>query len=52
MTCIPARPIVADDPLAYFAALTAPNMRTERPMPPQQPADRALHLMYGYYTVE
>ena len=51
MTCIPARPIVADDPLAYFAALTAPNMRAERPTPPQ-PADRALNLMYGYYTVE
>lgn len=51
MTYIPARPIVADDPLAYFAALTAPKARAERTVQPV-PADRALDLMYGYYNVE
>lgn len=51
MTCIPARPIVADDPLAYFSALTSPKLRAARAVKPQA-ADRALDLMYGYYDVE
>ena len=51
MAYIPARPIVADDPLAYFSSLTPPKACAERPVKPL-PADRALELMYGYYTAD
>lgn len=55
MAYIPSRPIVADDPLAYFAALNAPKhvaKVTLRQTPPTLPAKRALDLMYGYYIAE
>lgn len=54
MTYIPARPIIADDPLAYFAALNVPKARAEpnQGLVQPQPADRALDLMYGYYSAE
>ena len=50
MTYITARPIVADDPLAYFSALIVPKP-PRQPVQPQ-PAAQALDLMYGYYTAE
>ena len=50
MTYAP-HPISADDPLAYFAALTLPKP-IPVPVVPAGRADRALALMYGYYSVE
>lgn len=51
MAYIPARPIIADDPLAYFSSLIPPQTQTTRPAL-VHPADRALDLMYGYYSAD
>ena len=48
MTHLPAPPIPADDPLAYYAPLTALPARAARPKPPIS----AIEQMYGYYTAE
>ena len=46
MACIPARPIIAEDPLAYFVPIVA---RPVWPAPPL-PVLSALDQMYGYYN--
>lgn len=51
MAYAPAHPFVANDPLAYFAALTMQKTPTVR-LASLAPADRALDLMYGYYSAE
>ncbi len=48
MAYIPARPIIAEDPLAYFAALALP---APRPAPAKAPVG-ALDQMFGYYSAE
>jgi hypothetical protein len=48
MAYIPARPIIAEDPLAYFAALVLP---TPRPAPALAPVG-AIEQMFGYYSAE
>ncbi len=48
MTCIPPRPILAEDPLAYFVPLAA---RPAYPLRPLGPIS-AIEQMYAYYTAE
>jgi len=49
MAYIPTKPILADDPLAYFVALAVPPARTERVVQ-VTPALRALDQMFGFYN--
>jgi len=57
MACITPRPILADDPLAYFMPLGAPaphapDLAAREFAAPEMTAPQlaALEQMYGYYT--
>lgn len=45
---ITARPIIAEDPLAYFTAQPANRVPPEKPLRPLSPIEQ----MYAYFDVE